>query len=488
MRVDLPGISSWEAAPDIVLLVSDLHIGVGKNPETGKFEPRENFFADAAFTALLEAHDPATHKAPLLVLNGDIWDFLRVSERPQTDAEYTLWRSELAALGVTKTMDQLRTPAKREGRYGLRTDDYKSVWKLLRIARGHQGFFAGLGWWIAQGGSIVIVKGNHDVELYWPLVQRAVRRLVTGGGDPKPADERLQFAQLGFTVGNLYVEHGNQFEGVTALEGDPVLPGGTELNLPLGSLVNRYIINQLEGIEPFLDNQKPLNKLLWDMFRAHPLRMIGIAWISGPFVARALKRYRFRDTLAFAIYFGLLFVAPLFLAAAAFAVLNEAWFHIGWLSDFLAGIPRFWKIAIGIAGPILPYLGGLIKDGKDYLTSRLRKRTVDIGEDDFGKGMHGQLGGARFPAAYQRVYGVFGHTHQPDVQRLPPVGSASEVFYLNSGTWIPGWDPARPDLIGRVIYSVIRFRAQGDGDYRHEYLEWRPDRGALVPEMILARE
>ena len=91
-------------------------------------------------------------------------------------------------------------------------------------------------------------------------------------------------------------------------------------------------------------------------------------------------------------------------------------------------------------------------------------------------------------AAYQRVYGVLGHTHQPDVQKLPSVGSAGEVFYLNSGTWIPGWDPDRPDLMGQVIYSVIRFRAQGDGDYRHEYLEWRPDRGALVPEMILARE
>ena len=155
--------------------------------------------------------------------------------------------------------------------------------------------------------------------------------------------------------------------------------------------------------------------------------------------------------------------------------------------DVLARIPLFWKAVMGIAGPILPYLGGLIKDGKDYVASRLRNGKMEIGEDDYGKGMHERLGQVGFPAVYRRVYGVLGHTHQPDVQRLPSVGSASEVFYLNSGTWIPGWDPDRPDLMGQVIYSVIRFRAKGDGDYVHEYMEWRSDRGALVPEMILAR-
>lgn len=488
MREYQPGIASFEPPPDTVLVVSDLHIGVGQDPVTLKYEPRENFFADTAFRNLLEQHDPARCGSSLLVLNGDIWDFLRVPEIPETEAELLAWQSALADLGVPKELAELRTRAKREIRYGLRTDDYKSVWKLLRIARGHPEFFQALGWWIRQGGSLVIVKGNHDVELFWPIVQRAVRSLVAGGGDPQPVEERLHFVQAGFVVGNLYVEHGNQFEGVTSVEGEPTLPGGTELNIPLGSCVNRYVINQLEGLEPFLDNTKPLNKLLWSMFREHPIIMTGIAVRSLPFLQRAVRRYRFRYTVGFLIYFGSLLVPLLTLIVVLVALLNARFFGIGWIQHLVSRFSGTTRIVMSVGGILAPYLAGLLKDAKDFIKGWFRKRSVEIGEDAYGKGIFARLARVGFPASFTRVYGALGHTHQPDLQVLPALGSALELYYLNSGTWAPLWDEARPDLLGRIKYSLLRFRLQPGGEYRHECLEWCPDRAAVIPATILARE
>jgi hypothetical protein len=62
------------------------------------------------------------------------------------------------------------------------------------------------------------------------------------------------FCQECLQLGNLYIEHGHRFEATTAVKGAPTLTRApSELNLPLGSFVNRYIINRLEGLEPFLD-------------------------------------------------------------------------------------------------------------------------------------------------------------------------------------------------------------------------------------------
>src|SRR5882757_334821 len=103
-----PGITEFDGTPDTLLVVSDLHLGVGQNPLTLKYEPRENFLADDAFHALLIAHDPSQKGSALLVLNGDIWDFLRVTELPDSEADLLHWQAALKELGVEKTLTELR--------------------------------------------------------------------------------------------------------------------------------------------------------------------------------------------------------------------------------------------------------------------------------------------------------------------------------------------------------------------------------------------
>jgi UDP-2,3-diacylglucosamine pyrophosphatase LpxH len=47
---------------------------------------------------------------------------------------------------------------------GLETDDYKSIYKLIQIRKGHTTFFNALAEWLHDGNKLLIVKGNHDLE------------------------------------------------------------------------------------------------------------------------------------------------------------------------------------------------------------------------------------------------------------------------------------------------------------------------------------
>jgi hypothetical protein len=66
-----------------IFVVSDLHIASGRN-YAGVYKGTENFFADDSFNRFLEyAHKvkDETYNA-ILIVNGDIFDFLRITEYP----------------------------------------------------------------------------------------------------------------------------------------------------------------------------------------------------------------------------------------------------------------------------------------------------------------------------------------------------------------------------------------------------------------------
>jgi hypothetical protein len=457
--------------PQLVLIVSDLHLGVGQDRHTLRYSPRENFLLADDFRRLLEHHAPAHRDSSLLVLNGDTFDFLRIVETPRTAEELQAWSDALGALGVPRPVNELAVSG-HEVRYGLRTQDYKCVWKLLRIAEGHPRFFQALRYWVSSGGTIVVVKGNHDLELHWPLVQRQLRDLIAGPGEAALA-ARVLFCETGFSIANLYVEHGHRFERTTAVRGEAELPGGTEINYPPGSLVNRYLVNKIEGMEPFLDNQKPLSMLMRNLARRHPVKLLLLAWRSIPILARALRRFWFREAFAFAFFFAA------FLLPVLVGVVVLLYFLVPPFAELVRGIPATVRAVAGVVGVFMPYLAGALHD-------LLRKPRTRHGEDEFAEGIYGVLGTLEDRERYAAVYGVVGHTHVADAQFLPPLG-AVEAWYLNSGTWTPNWLEGRPDLTGRVIRSFLRFRLKGAG-YAHECLEWRgqgpPDAPAVILEPL----
>jgi len=451
-----------------VLVVSDLHLGHGQESATSRYDPRENFTADAAFSEFLAAHAEAAAET-LLVLNGDVFDFIRITSRPATDDDFRQWADELEALDQPRPVEELRRLHDSETSYGLRTNDYKSVWKLGYIARGHPAFFRALADWNLAGGSIAFLKGNHDLELHWTLVQRATIREIARRAAADISDDRIRFVENFVQLANLYIEHGHRFESLTAVNGPPVLPGKNELHLPLGSFVNRYVINDLEGLEPNLDNLKPIDNLLWRLVRKHPLKIFRIIWRSLPLLGRAFRPYWWKHWLAFVFFFVTLLV-PIF--AAVIIVCTLAFPEFG---DWIKGVLGLWRGPLGAIGVLWPYIAGFVRDVWP-------ERKPKVGEDHFAEGVHEAMALRSFEKQYAVLYGVVGHTHHPDVQRLPPLHGA-DVLYLNSGTWIGTWSEDRPEHTGRVIKSFLRFDRR-DEAYTHGHWQWDDAAGRALPSII----
>lgn len=465
-----------ETPPAEVLVVSDLHLGCGRDRTTGRFVRTENFFADEPFAALLGFYGEAARRGALLVLNGDVFDFLRITEIPRGD-EVQAWSDALACLGVDMSQEQLAASiSPKERRFGLRTNDFKSVWKLRCIIEGHDTFFTALAGWATAGGILLFVKGNHDLEIHWPLIRKAIRaELLRRGVPARSAGTGILFCETSIRIANIYIEHGHRFERATRVDGPATLPQNPEqLNLPLGSFVNRYLINPIERLEPFVDNVKPIEELLRTMVQRHPLLAFGILWRSWRLLLRAAESRHWRQGLAYALFFGSLAVPVLTLLVIALI-----------LALPIAGARIFaffgrasWAFAA--LGLLFPFAAGALRDA-------FPRRHPAVGEDGFACGIHGALKDYAAEPVIGTRYGMVGHTHVQDVQRLPPIGGAP-ALYLNTGAWIPLWQADRPDLIGRTLHPFVRFTMGAPGAYRHEYSEWdwvagRPESSTILEPM-----
>jgi UDP-2,3-diacylglucosamine pyrophosphatase LpxH len=470
--------------PAAILAVSDLHLGEGLEPGTGRYFRRENFFADAAFGRFLERQAAMCGTPAMLVLDGDIFDFLRIDKAPKDkdEAAFQDWRTALERLGVRYSVDDLRRRVlPHERTFGLQTDDYKSVFKFGVIARGHPAFFRALAAWVGRGGAVLYVRGNHDVEQYWPLVRRAFRdEIHRAGADAAAVSRLVAFADEAATIENVYVEHGHGYEAITRVVGPATLsePAG-QLNLPLGSFVNRYIINRMERIEPFLDNIKPVTDVLWAMARRRPLLVFGIIRRGTRFLARALVKRRARHALLAVAIVGIALTQLVPLAVVAAIVLFFAWpaFREWLVALPVIGSPTV-RTLLSATGMALPFLIAMAKE--------LFSHRPAVGEDAFAEGLYGALR-RRFAGAapWRTVYGVLGHTHVQDVQELPPVApGAGRTLYVNTGTWVPLWPKDRPDLAGRVFYTFVRFTRRS-GEYAHESLVWDDILGDARPAQML---
>jgi UDP-2,3-diacylglucosamine pyrophosphatase LpxH len=469
-----------ENPPREIFVVSDLHLCRGRNPETGRFSRTEDFLSDQAFSRFLDY--AAAGREKLLFINGDAFDFVRICHYPRSDQEFGEWSEFLEQLGVVKTPAELRLAiSKVERRFGLETDDYKSAWKLLQIANGHREFFQALAKWINGGGTLLFSKGNHDLELYWPLVRKALEeRLRIEGADGPALSSRLLYCDDWVRIANVHFEHGHKYDSqqrVDDSDNSPVLRDKpSQLKLPLGIFVNRYLINQLEKLEPFLSSVRPTEKILWMLLRTHPLSALAILFRSLHFIRRAFQTSNVRDFFWYAVYLGSLTV-PLLTVLAIAGI-----FAFARLRDFFVVKHPMSSMVLGASGMLAPYLAAAFREFVRWL-GRKTRRSAQAGEDEMSQGVYGSMEKLEFPA-FSRMYAVMGHTHDQDVQRLPDLSGAT-TLYLNTGTWIPIWPDDRPDLAGQVLFPFVHFRRETSQEYRHEYAEWRDDRGEPAESYIL---
>ncbi len=244
-----------------LVVVSDLHLGEGRRPGSPRWSPTEDFFHDEAFARFLShlheryAEDPSRLA---LVINGDLLDFLTVTRVPDP--------AEARRRGFRVSSD--------ERKFGLDPSEKKSVFKLEVIVEGHPRFFDELARFVAAGHRVEILRGNHDLELYFPSVRSRLLEVLSereGGPDPETVRERVRIHQWFYLEPErVFIEHGNQYDTTNSIryplrplfakrrwwrrdsDGEAGEGDGDKavLDYPLGSIFVRFFYNRVRRLDP----------------------------------------------------------------------------------------------------------------------------------------------------------------------------------------------------------------------------------------------
>jgi UDP-2,3-diacylglucosamine pyrophosphatase LpxH len=275
-----------------------MHLSLGRPPGRHTFSRLESFFYDDVFErflARLRRDQRARGRRATLVLGGDVFDFLVITEVPD--------RKEALAEGISVSAELRRV--------GLSASARHAAWKLRRIARGHPRFFEAVARWLRAGHRVVVVTGNHDAELYWARVREtlvdllllAADRVAENEAGPRRARDadalaaRIEFRQwFYYEPGRLYYEHGNQYEASNCFRYNlcPEASGGRrgergDLDLPVGSLFVRYLFNSVRQRKPYLANMVSMEQYMSAVARLNLVEMIGVLFRRLPFFRRALR-------------------------------------------------------------------------------------------------------------------------------------------------------------------------------------------------------
>ncbi len=199
-----------------------------------KFKTKPFFIDNDLIAFLAEIQLKSNGQSIELVLNGDIFDFDSVMAYPENEIFSMNWI---------------------ETRRGLFPKEDKSVYKMSIILEEHQLFISALSQFIKMGHSLVIIPGNHDVEVAFLKVQSLfLESLKLNSIDQK----RVRFVKWFYISENdTLIEHGHQQDPYCLCE-NPINPFLVDYNeisvrLPFGNVACRYIMNGLGLFNPHVE-------------------------------------------------------------------------------------------------------------------------------------------------------------------------------------------------------------------------------------------
>jgi UDP-2,3-diacylglucosamine pyrophosphatase LpxH len=214
--------------PDIILILSDLHLANGQSILDGFGDIQQ-----AAFEGLTSAAcgaGPMGHADEVeLVINGDCFDFL-----------------------VTAPYDT-----------GGVSDVSTSLEKLQKIIAAHPSFFEALRSFIeTPGRHVTFMTGNHDIELRF----EKVRELIYTAIDGDLVKERVCFCPTRFyrPLPDIYIEHGNHYDfwnhairGLWNEAGEPLDLNPSSIVLPVGSYYFQHAAHLISTKYAYFDRFEP---------------------------------------------------------------------------------------------------------------------------------------------------------------------------------------------------------------------------------------
>jgi UDP-2,3-diacylglucosamine pyrophosphatase LpxH len=479
------------APKEDIIIVSDLHIGAGRTP-AGSYSGTENFFADESLARMLahvqKSREEKPERSSMLVINGDFVDFLRIVSVPETDADFLEWQNILVSIGTTdRGVEELKAAVSdKERDIGLKTHDFKSVWKLHAAMMGHPALFAGLASWVQHGHSLVVVKGNHDLEWYWPAVRNFLRLTLAGYlhvGNPATALHehladilpRIRFVDDACIIdGQVYVEHGHRYDKFSAVLGTATWgASGDELNIPFGSFFNRYLINKLELVYPFLDNVRPRSNILHMLMRERFFLGLKVLFQYVPFTIEMIPKryahYLLKPLMGYLLALGLPILATIILWGDRLLPL------------FFPGNGQASGVS-SLGDVILRYAGGVLKDTAVLFLGYLLARFVSYVQLSEPEDLLAPAQATMDAHPGCRLI-TMGHTHNPEQKQ------DGGRWYINSGSWIPVIEASSAALREDKTYALIFLERGGKGELVVRPLQrWNDDAGRIEPLVIVDRK
>lgn len=175
--------------------------------EMGKGDVMDDFADDDELVRFIEEAGRAKGDEVILVLNGDVFDFLK--------------------------MDY-------QGEYPRYITEEISEWKMSKVFQPHAKVFAALKKFLTHAHArLVFVIGNHDADMAWPKVQEQL--LDTLGNASK-----IKFTNT-YDGEDFNIQHGNLVDPLFTFPYEqPVISykGKKILNLPLGAqIASQYLVH-----------------------------------------------------------------------------------------------------------------------------------------------------------------------------------------------------------------------------------------------------
>jgi UDP-2,3-diacylglucosamine pyrophosphatase LpxH len=421
------------------LILSDLHLQEAERDPAGRL-----FYFDQEFADLLRHYRlfSVDGRRWRLIIGGDFLEFFVIKEQPETD-------DRLLRGTTLRASDRRFFPG---------TEWQKSVWKLDLILRSHPQLLLALARFIGSGHEIYVLRGNHDLELFWPQVQDHFRTLIA---EHHPSDlgyldvKRAARSQIHFPPwfyyepGLLYVEHGHQYDEYCANAHNlyPVLAGRPgQLQLAISAFTMRYFASRVQKADPAaMENMATIPRYLRHLLLSEPsltFRLPGY-YVEG--VTRTLAKAGRLDARAEAFVAGAESVVreeiargyglevatleklealgqpPLLLDRVRAAQGLGIDLVLGTIGSVVAAAAhrRRGRRWIGLGALASLPLWGLA------WRRRITRATDHRNLRDIARRVRDLLG---------VQYVVFGHSHDPDVDWLD---AQQDAVYFNVGTWLP---------------------------------------------------
>jgi len=214
--------------PRQIIVISDLHMGVGKDVAAKGWDNTEDFRWPLQFGRFLEKIDRDGNGSTDLIIAGDLFE---------------LWQSREKDCQVGREED-----------FGCTEDE--SLDRLNRVIVAHKSELAALGVFARnKNNRLIILPGNHDAALLFPKVRDAAFRAIGGGA-------KVVFIPNGYWLsedGFIYVEHGHQIgREVNKWKNWPTpfleKEGKRYLQRPWGEKFVQDYYNRFEIDYPIIDN------------------------------------------------------------------------------------------------------------------------------------------------------------------------------------------------------------------------------------------